>query len=78
MLKFEIRTKNHMGDKRTWLKYETTNVQDVLKAFGWDSMKKEHLLALLDGKNHGFQMRTGVRLVNAAEVKDIVLNIIGE
>ena len=77
MIKFEIRTKNHMGDKRTWLKYETTNVQDVLNAFGWDAMKPEHLKALLDGKNHGFQMRTGVRIVNIDEVKEVIESLIG-
>lgn len=72
MLKFEIKTKNHMGDKRTWLSYETSEVSEVLKAFGWDKMTKENLVRLLDGKFHGFQMRTQLRIVNIDEVKSYI------
>lgn len=75
MLKFEIKTKNHMGDKRTYLKYETENVQDVLKAFDKESFKAEELKKLLDGKFWFFRMGTGVRIMNLTpELKEIILN----
>lgn len=78
MLKFEIKTKNHLGDKRTYLKYETENVQDVLKAFEYSEMKPAQLKSLLDGEFHFFKMKTGVRIVNLTpEVKEIILNLVG-
>jgi hypothetical protein len=74
MLKFEIKTKNHMGDKRTYLKYETENVQDVLKAFDKKSFKAEEIKRMLDGKFWFFRMGTGVRITNLTdEIKTIIL-----
>jgi hypothetical protein len=69
MIKFEIKTKNHFGDKRTYLTYQTENVQEVLKAFDWEKMSLENLKTLADGKFHFFQRVTGVRIVNIEEVK---------
>jgi hypothetical protein len=70
MLKFEIKTKNHMGDKRTYLTYETENVAEVLAAFGWESFSKDQVENLYDGKFHFFQRTTGVRIVNIEEIKE--------
>lgn len=69
MIKFEIKTKNHMYDKRTYLTYTTENTSEVLAAFGWDKFSKEDLVRLLDGKFHFMQRTTGVRIVNIEEVK---------
>lgn len=76
MIKFEIKTKEHNGDKRTWLTYQTEEVSEVLAAFGWEKMSKENLEKLLDGKSHGFQIRTQLRIVNIDEVKAIIENLI--
>lgn len=79
MLKFEIKTKNHHGDKRTYLRYETTNVQDVLDAYDMKEMKPENLRLLLDGKFKALRMGTSVRISNLTpEIKQMILNIIGE